>query len=429
MKHAFWSILLLLSIFGETALFTFGKNFAGSPMSPAIWLISGMATAIAGFFLIGFKTSVVDQPLKKPVKCERFLVFGIFIAGMVYCAVSLTSIFAKYPIDASASDIVPSMELYARRFLAGEKVYTTLVFEHHNVDPTYFPLMWLPYIVPEILNMDYRWAPFGLFMIVLYFYYWQLSLSPVHWLEKVFKACVPFFILSRCFMFAESMFGYAVELVPVAYYMILTGSLSSKNRWLTGLGILVCLLSRYAFTFWLPVYFILILATEGWKSVFRMSAVAVAGVLLLYILPFLMKDPAIFTKGLAYYDKTAVGQWQIQGWQSPGDKPYHLTHGLSFSEWIYDHVGGDMLNKLSTAKKIHLIACFFSAVLMLLVFIFYRNKSLDINCYALVALKFYLTVFYGFWYVPFPYLYTLPLFISIPILFKTKIFTNFAYQN
>jgi hypothetical protein len=72
MKHAFWSFLLLLSIFGETALFTFGKNFAGSPMSPAIWLISGMATAVAGFFLIGFKSGVVDKPWKKTIGMGAF---------------------------------------------------------------------------------------------------------------------------------------------------------------------------------------------------------------------------------------------------------------------------------------------------------------------------------------------------------------------
>ena len=82
---------------------------------------------------------------------------GVFIVGKLYASIQ-----TQFPVDPDGhgSDIIPSLYLYVKRFLAGEFAYQPLEFDGWTVLPTYFPMMWLPYCFSEILKIDYRWTAY-----------------------------------------------------------------------------------------------------------------------------------------------------------------------------------------------------------------------------------------------------------------------------
>jgi hypothetical protein len=417
-------ILLGVAVYWELGYQTFWQNYHGMYRSPAIWMASGLMVCLISFLLIGFKKKeeIINTREKPIIWLRSLVIFGLFLYGAIWCGIRLEPIFQEFPVDAKISDIIPSLEMYVQRLLGGETVYKPLPFEGYEVNPTYFPLLWAPYIFSEVLNIDYRWTAYGVFLLALFFYNLKLLKSETGLLEAAVKIFVPFYFIYQFILHAKGTFGMAVELLPIGFYLLLTLTIFHRNKYLMAIGILLCLLSRYAFTFWLPLYLLIYWIEKGFKNVFTVSMYVVAGVLLLYVLPFLSKDWTILTKGLDYYEKTAVGQWETQPWQAPGDKPHHLTKGLSLAIHFYDKAEGEVSERLALNRKVHILACAIAAFLLGFGYFLFRKKGLNTKIYLIIGLKLYLTIFYGFFYVPFAYLFMLPLFMSLAILYNLPLF-------
>ncbi len=412
------AILLIVATFLELALQTFWKNKLGNYGSPALWLTVGIIGCCAAFYISGFKNSPVPINLDYYKRYNNaLLILSICLFGTLIVGFLLSQIFTEYPVDPKISDILPSLELYVKRLLSGEKVYAPMEFPGWTVDPTYFPMLWLPYVFSEILNIDYRWTAFLVFIIGVYLYNLREVRFQIPYTEVTIKALLPFLFVLAFIAYQRETFGMTVELLPIGFYLILTLTIFTRTRFLMGIGILICLLSRYAFTLWLPVYFLMMWMELGFKNMFKIGLVVLGGVLVLYVFPFLWNDWEIFGKGLSYYGKTAVGQWYPQGWQAAGDKPWHLSRGMGFAIYFYDFLEGTPEMKLAINKKVHLIGAALAALLILAGYFYWRNKGLNRRIYAIIALKFYLLIFYGLFQVPFSYLFMLPLFLSIPLIF------------
>lgn len=340
------------------------------------------------------------------------LAFGF---GLFATIPALHQVFVDIPIDPYWSDIVPSIQLYVRRLLSGEAVYVPMEFPGWTVLPTYLPMMWLPYIPAELLDFDYRWVAFYLFGIAVAAWVWQAWRSGGTWPVLTVLAGAPFLAIYLMLIgIRGQVFGMAVELMPVALYLFLALSLLGGSAWLWAAAITACLLSRYAMTFWLPVFFLVTLIAEGWWKAIRTGLMVAAGVLLLYVLPFLSRDWSILQNGLDYYHTTAVGQWHTQSFQEAGEKPFHLNQGFSFALYFYDLANGGVEHRLALNRRVHLIVCLGAALALLVGFFRWRHR-IRWRLYLLVGLKFYLGIFYGLIHVPFSYLYWLPLFLALPI--------------
>lgn len=413
----------LFSIFIELGFQTWWNKQWGDYLSPVILLLAGISTCYFAYRLLAFqKETALISPhpfsrkfsIPKSVILLSVFAIGVFIVGNYYA-----SIHAQYPVDPKGhgSDIIPSLQLYVKRFLAGEYAYQPLEFDGWTVLPTYFPMMWLPYCFSEILKIDYRWTAFLVFLIPIIIYFWKMSKSEIHPLELGLKAALPFVMLYILMTHLDTAFGYGVELMPIGLYFLLTLSLMHRSAFVMALPIVFVLLSRYAFTFWLPVYMLILWSEKGFNQVFKVSSWVLAGVLLLYIVPFLSKDVEIFTNGLKYYGTTAETAW---GWQREDGRPIILIGGFSQAIFFYDFASGDLLDKLRLNRMFHICICFVTAMFILWNYWRYRNKGLNITIYLLITLKLYLVIFYGFFYVPFKYLYQLPLLLSLPLLYHLR---------
>ena len=412
-------IILLAGMLMELGFQTFWLEGSDPYVNPFLWLLGGLMTCGAAFYLIGFKKRPAAISLDYYQRYNNaLLILSVTLFSALMIGFFLSDIFYRYPSDPMTSDILPSLEAYVRRFLSGEKVYAPIPFPGWTVNPTYFPMMWLPYCFSEWLQMDYRWTAYIIFVIAIYLYNLKIVRQDIPYIESALKALVPFLFLLAFVNHREIVFGYAVELLPVGFYLILTLTIFNQSRFLMAVGILLCLMSRYAFTFWLPIYFLVIWLEWGFRDLLKVGLTVLAGVLLIYVLPFLAKDWTIFGKGLAYYNATAVGQWYTQAWQETGAKPHHLNQGLGFAIYFYDFLEGSVEERLRLNRMWHLIACGIAALMILATYFFYRKKGLNSKIYLIIALKFYLLIFYAFFQVPFSYLYMVPLFLSIAILYN-----------
>ena len=129
----------------------------------------------------------------------------------------------------------------------------------------------------------------------------------------------------------------------------------------------------------------------------------------IYVIPFLSHDWTIFTHALAEYKIATLGEW------SHGDDsglPPQLFNGVGAASWFYTHGSGTLGEKIAALQRTHVVACV--AVMALVAGLYYRFRHrLPYQIAALLGLKLYLTVFYTFLQIPYLYLTSLGLFMSL----------------
>ncbi|MDG1435614.1 MAG: hypothetical protein P8M17_03515 [Saprospiraceae bacterium] len=417
-------ILLLFSVTLEIGLQTWWNKQWGDYASPTIMFLAGLATCWLVYRLIAFEKPSIPMTVNHKINVRKIIVIiSFFLIGTILIGWEYHQIQLEFPSqgDGTRSDVIPSLKIYVQRFLSGEYPYQPLVFNGWTVMPTYFPMMWLPYCFSEILEIDYRWTAYLFFLIPLFMLQWQLIKQDISLFEIGLKVALPFIFL---FLYVEhfpDVLGYGVELMPVGLYFILVLSMKWKKSYWVAFPIVLVLMSRYAFTFWLPVYLLTIWMERGFKDVFKVSLWVLGGVLVVYVIPFLSKNWDVFFEGLAYYGKTAETAWQ---WQREDGRPLILINGLSHAIYFYDFVDGDLMNRLRLNRLVHLGMCLIVAAGVFYYYWKNRKRGLNVSIYLLIGLKLYLVVFYSFFYVPFSYLFMLPMFLTIPLLYQIRFFSN-----
>jgi len=375
-------------------------------LNPLVWTFLGISSGIVILLNNGIPSFYLQNKSR-----QRWITSILLLLGLMVSCYLLADTIQKFPVDAKMSDVIPSLEVYVQRLLSGEKVYVAIPFEGYEVWPTYFPVMWLPYIVPELIGFDYRWMALFSFFIVYAFVILRTLPVQANLLQVIFIGLFPGLLVFLFDKFDSSVFAFATELMPISFYMLLIYGMFKRNFWIIGITIALCTLSRYAYTLWIIPFVAIIWIAEDFKFIVKIGAVGLCAILLLYVFPFLLKDPAIITDGLAYYGKTAEGQWLPQNWQEEGSVPFHLARGFSFSGFIYESLSSSYLEKLAFAKSLHKIIAFSVSLLFIALYVLLQ-KRVSWDKFLSVSLFVYLVVFYAFIYVPFSYLFMLPLVVG-----------------
>ena len=181
-----------------------------------------------------------------------------------------------------------------------------------------------------------------------------------------------------------------------------------------GLGIALCLLSRYSFVLWLPLLGLVFLLKD-YKKLLPIVLIPLVAEILIYVIPFLSNDITSFTDSLSSYTVAAVGEWQPY-WQKASEKPYHLFRGIGVAGIFYDFVPGNVLERIKFLQASHLISSLLS-VFLLGVFYLIKRSKINISIFLISSLKIYFVFFYYFIQVPYSYLMMVPLFMSFALLY------------
>ena len=408
LRSGLWVLGCWLAAFGELSLLTTSRNACGPYWSPVA--VFAVAVALCGCAL-GYW---LDRPmaLTEPRRAVGRIPWAglLLLLGAVWVLLELAPLIRRTPVDLRYSDVITILQTYVARFRSGEVVYRYLTNLPYPLFPNHLPLQWLPYVPADILGFDYRWWSMGL-LVLLGFGGYQLVLArqPLSRLEFTLKSLLPAFVVVLLIQRNPDMYSFTCEPTIICYYCLLVASVLSRSALLQGSALVLCLLSRYSVVFWVPFYLWVLWREQGPRHALVVSSVVAAGVIGIYVVPFLSHDWTIFTHALSEYRIATLGEWSHN--DSRGVPP-QLFNGVGAASWVYTYGAGTIPEKIAWLQRAHVIASV--SIVGLVAWVYYRLRArLNYQIAALLGLKLYLTVFYTFLQIPYLYLTSLGLFISL----------------
>lgn len=411
-------IILLIGFFvSEFLLITSWNEYFGAHKSAVILLLSSLVIGAIGisFSLANtkkIKLRTIEIPFIKIGISIIIPIIGIFLIGT-----KLNAIFVPNPIDiydTSKSDIIPLVGIMVERFLDGSFPYAPITEWDYSITPTYMPMQWLPFSVAKLIGVDYRWIPFSVLCIAFLMFQFRIFKRIDNLFVVIFLSILPWYMYFYIIHDEPELFAYTIESLSTAYYLILAICIMTKKPLYIGLGIALCLLSRYSFVLWLPLLGLVFLMKD-YRKLLPIVLIPLIAEIVIYIIPFLSKDITSFTDSLASYTVAAVGEWQPY-WQKASEKPYHLFRGIGVAGIFYDFVPGNVLERIKLLQASHLITSLLS-VFLLGIFYLFKRRKINISIFLIASLKIYFVFFYYFIQVPYSYLMMVPLFTSFALIY------------
>ena len=175
------------------------------------------------------------------------------------------------------------------------------------------------------------------------------------------------------------------------------------------------LLSRFSILFWVPLY-ALIYAIQEKRKALTVSGLVLLGIFLLFILPFLPFEMDFLKKMIGYYNEFAASEANAWTWQEMKDgKPQKLFKGVGMAIQFYANQDLSVMERIHALKSTHLWVSIGSVLFLTIIYFLTRTK-IAMHHFLLASAKFYLVLFYSFIYVPYSYLFMVPVFFSIVLL-------------
>jgi hypothetical protein len=421
MKLNFYRTLFVVFLFAEMLLCTAQRHrYFGSRENGVVVLV---LTAVMGLvaFLAAFERWPGRAAVQRFVREQRAMQL-LALLGLVLCGYHFQREISVIPIDVRLSDVLPTIQVMDRRLLQGEYPYQLITEFGYDLSPTYLPMMWLPFLPAAVAGFDERWVGFGIWALAVLALLWRVQRSQgLRPEQQWLLTALPFFLFVLIEEGTDAVFGNTVEIMIAGFYLLFALQLHKIRHYLQAadprraglwiaLPLLCCLLSRYSFVLWLPLCFVF-LWWQNRRLALLTALYCAVGVLLLFGLPFLVKDPALYFKGLAYYSKAALGEWAQAGRQG------HLYDGLGVAGWFRDEAPGEMPQRLAALQRWHLLASLGAVLFCAALGWLRRAKLQNPALFLLGSLKFYFAFFYAFIQVPYVYLHLTPCFLSIALLF------------
>lgn len=369
---------------------------------------------------IGLLTCILSF-LKLPIRLgagrvSNWLPIGSTVLLIVLLWPTLGAVLQKFPfasIDATQSDIIPQIQTMINWLFQGVFPYQPIIDWGYELFPTYLPLTWLPFVIPEVLSMDYRIFALLVFAAGLgvLTYHNQRSLLGVS-LATLFV----YYLILKIGRHEDTIIGYSVESMIAGFYLLFIASWKSRNKLMLGGALLLCLLSRYSLVVWLPVYFLYLWKTYDFTFGLRTGLIALAGIFLVYLLPFWFQDTSIYQRGMDHHAKAALNEWRGQPWQQDRSKPYTLYKGLGMASHYFEQTEVPLEDRLSKLQNTHLVLLLLSMLLFSTIIFWGHHYLSNPQLMLLGSFKCYLAIFYHFIQIPYSYLFLVLLVLNIPIL-------------
>jgi len=411
--------LLYAAFFVELLFFFYFKNAFEFIVSPLVLLVASVFLSVFPFFIIkanpnSFLESNSSHKLVFDTRVKSAFIFFLFLSSIMILIANW--VIKQNPINIVQSDIIPFIdEIFVKRFLNHENVYAQYTgFNYGTFTPSYLPFHWGPFMISKLLNIDYQWTALLVFLIFCILYVWVLmkNIQNTKWL--LVNCTLPFVLLFTIYLKSGRSAVQCVEVMVMGYYLFLSIAIFSKSYLTKGFGLLMPLLSRYAFVFWLPLYFYDLFRTKI-RSFVWILLCFVALLLIFFVVPFVAPVPEMVKLFNANYTASILGEWDGQNWQAPTDRPYQLYQGIGFASWFYQFASGSLLERMELNKyALYLVS------LLVLGYLVYKYKFIRTyigpNMFSLLSLKLMLTIFYAMIMVPYDYLNWVSVTISIVIL-------------
>lgn len=420
----------MILFLAEFLLLTSYKSYFGAIRSA--FLLFGISALIGIIgIIISFREKERVQINKKPNKLYRIIIIlAISLLGIYFTSSQLYPLFSQFPLnvnDVSQSDVIPQVMTMVQNFLSGEFPYEPITKWGYKLSPNYMPLTWLPFTLAEIFQFDYRWVAYGMLVLAIillnFFLSKRIAMDILFYLFSVSAWCILYFLIKD----DPIIYTRTIENINAAYYILFAiAILSGRPLWI-GIGLAACLLSRYSLVLWVPLLGLVYLLADR-RALMKIIWSSAIPILLFYLIPFFLKDPAIVSRSMESYATATVEEWNPR-WQAEGEKPFHLFKGIGMASFFYEKLEGSITEKLLFLKQWHLWSSIGITVL-LMGFYFLFNKRINKQIFLLASLKLYMVFFYYFIQIPYTYLYNLPTFLTFILVVEIIMKTNdSAFRN
>lgn len=392
------------------------QGYFGIYFSPIIFFLASTGVSISALY-VAHNLTEINQVQRSDVR-SVLLILPV-LAGLIYFGYT---VFSQHPIDDTKSDVFAQVLSPSAWLIQGEYPYQDVILPSYTMHNTYLPTQWLPFVVAVGFDFDPRWIPLvsWVIMLALFAYVLPINFDGRDWKYTTGYVLVTCLGLYGVYGFiSENSFDYAVtlEMLPVAYYVLLIIALLRENWLLLGLSMGFCLMSRFSILLFIPFLMWYIWKRFGAPVLFKSGITTFLFVLLVFVLPFMTKDPQLVSKIIGNYDNGAYGEWQVHGWQQKGEEPFQLQRGMGaaiFFKRLYEY---DIKDGIQHLKQVGFILSFLTGIFM--IYLFERNRKIIHHDWILLGgAKLYFTVFYTFVLIPYPYLYILPVTITGLIIIK-----------
>lgn len=404
--------MLIILVLAELLLLT---SFRATLFSPVInGAVIFIVSAVTG--IITFKASFHKYEIQLPrwniLQTKYPLYISLLLAGINII------IWVKYlhnhPVNVKESDVIPAIEQMVKHYRQGLSPSTLVTEWGYDIRPSYLPFTWMPFILTEWLRLDYRY----LCLLVWFLLNWWFIFRIAGKKNETFSATVTFIFLQLFFglfiNYGDLAFARTVELLICCYYAFMLLSFQKANSYAVAFFVTACLLSRFSLVLWLPFIFLAVICYSGFLKASGIAVLVMAAVMLIFVIPFFLRDTNFFTRMFQTYDVASLGEWNGQAWQLPGSKPFQLFRGTGLAAFFYNYLPGSTMEKLKIVQRLQLIIPLLASVVLMCWFWFgARKKNFSLALLATGSLKIYLSFFYAFIQVPYVYLFMMPALVSI----------------
>lgn len=410
--------LAVLLFIAQIYLTFYGVEYFNKYWNPLVLFLVSLGIAVLFFVQRLRQTPVPQQPLRalKPGIATLWVLGGML--SMLLGYEELRKLFVQYADPGQYSDVLPQLEAQYHRFAAGEMPYAPVDLGYNAPYPVYMPMHWLPIGISEMLVIDSRWSGYILLVLAAGVYGYWVGRQPASVVARIGALLLPSLGLWGFILWGKLEVPVSFELVVAAYYLILAAGLLGRSlRWIT-IGVLLCLLSRYTLVFWLPLLAYILWQEYPRAANFRLWATVLAGVLLLYILPFYLRDPSILSTGIKYHNDGAVAQWIGQG-----DPPvsWSMEKGVYFGINMKMFFPGDAVQQVFLARVLQ-------AGLMLALLAFglwaYRRWKDRLDGFSLCIVLLYAVLGCFYFFSPMTFQYYLLVLFTMSAVVVGKILMN-----
>ena len=407
--HRRWRIVAVVAFVLELLFFSNWRGSLGPYWSPLAFVVAGLGLGVAA--MAALRGQPFGQATDGQVARRVGWGWAAWLAGGLLVLKQQIPIVLNSPINVHWSDVIPIVQAYVDRFRSGEVVYRYLTNLPYPLFPNHLPLQWLPYVPAQGVGIDFRWVSLGL-LLVLGFGAYQLVLlrQPGGWLSFGLRALLPAVVLWQVVHRDENLFSQVLEQTIITYYFLLAASVLSGSACAQGGALVLCLLSRYSVVFWVPLFLWMLWREAGRRHALLVAGIVLVGIVGIYIVPFFAENPTIFTHALAEYRTATIGEWSRVA--DGASLPTHLGNGLSATPWLYTYLHLPLEAKVIWAQRAHALAAAGTATLLARFYWRYGHRY-DYRYLALVALKLYLVVFYFLIQIPYSYLVSLSVLLSV----------------
>lgn len=394
--------LLLVIVCLEILCHTFWLKSGNPKVSSIVYLIAGLSIAILPLVKkLNSENSIV--PHSKSFKLSLFLFLGLLLAALCFIIVNASNIFSANPMSSIPADMLLVIEIMAKRFVAGEPIYSNVTGLGADMIPVYLPAMWLPFIISVFFEMDVRITTVvSLIFTVLLCLQEFVSKRQLRKTLNL-KSLVVFLplglMLWGIFKIDSRIIIMTQEFVVVFFYMLLGLAIfKNKTGWII-IALTFCLMSRYTLAPWLLMYLVYQYLFVNKKEAIKIGlGTGILSFLMLLIFQALPQIPMFIGLQDHYLQDVLAHEWKYAGL---------IQKNLGMAKF-FDFQNIESLHQFQIG-----LSLIIPAVLLL---IFYKFKDrINKPFFAICSLKLCLVFFYNFIIIPYLYLFYTSTFLSILI--------------